>query len=117
MHYYFKFALPVFTVACAKRTSVLRIVAHLCIVTPYMQIVFIMSQGALQTMSWQGGVAKFKEKGRQAIKYAYRYWPFFIVLMYTARIPIRYGNLLFDCAGFVWGVILSWLANQGCIKR
>ena len=47
MHYYFKFCLPYLTAATSFKTSVLRIIAHVTFVTPYMQFMFFIGVGTL----------------------------------------------------------------------
>ncbi len=112
MHYYFKFCLPYLTAATSFKTSVLRIIAHVTFVTPYMQFMFFFGVGTLQAGALHGGIQLNKERFPTAIRYAYCFWPFVVTALYFNMVPIRYGNLLMDCCGFVWGVYLSWMANK-----
>ena len=93
-------------------TQFLRMFVHMFTVTPYMQSVFFFGVGALRTQSIAGGVQKWRDEFWDAIRVAFPYWGCVTFLLYSGRIPVRYGNLLMDTFGFGWGVFLSWLANR-----
>ena len=62
-------------------------------------------------MSVTKGVESLEQNYIDGLKAAYCYWPFALAGLYTF-VPLRYGNLYFDCLNLVWAVALSYFANR-----
>ena len=62
-------------------------------------------------MSLAKGLESLSQNYVDGLKAAYCYWPFALAGLYTL-VPLRYGNLYFDCLNLVWAVALSYFANR-----
>jgi hypothetical protein len=86
-------------------------VVHTGLILPIRISCFIFSMGVLKHMSLEGGAHFYANNYPSVIKYAYCYWPFVMIGLYTV-IPRRFGNIYYDCFNLIWMVILSYIANR-----
>ena len=84
---------------------------HLTTLLPFRIGLIFFSLATLQHMSVTKGFEKLSENYMDGLKAAYCYWPLALVGLYTI-VPLRYGNLYFDCLNLVWAVALSYFANR-----
>ena len=88
-----------------------RLGLHMVILMPYMQGSVIFGIGAFKELSISAGISMFKERFWDGLLFAYLYWPFIMLGLYSA-VPPRFGNLYMDCWNIIWQSCVSWVANR-----
>ena len=92
-------------------TIAYRLGVHTLIITPYMQAAMLFGIGTFKGLSINSGVQLFQERFYDGVQFAFCFWPFVALGLYTV-VPLRFGNLYMDCFALLWQICISFVANK-----